>query len=49
MDIESLDAWSEAFETFFSPFAGHFQRSETRDTVQLYIRGLLADVNHQNS
>ena len=49
MDIESPDAWLETFETFFAPFSAHFQRSETRNSVRLYIRGLLADVNRKNS
>ncbi len=49
MDMESPDAWSEAFETFFEPFASHFGRSETRNSVQLYMRGLLADVKRKNS
>ena len=49
MDIENPIAWSDAFEAFFAPFSAHFQRSETRNSVQLYIRGLLADVRRKNS
>ena len=49
MDIENPDAWLEAFETFFAPFSSQFLRSETRNSVQLYIRGLLADVKRKNS
>jgi SRSO17 transposase len=49
MELENPEAWSEAFETFFTPFSSHFLRSETRNSVQLYIRGLLADVRRKNS
>jgi len=48
MEIENPSAWSESFTTFFSTFRNHFLRSETRDSVQLYMRGLLADVPRKN-
>jgi len=49
MDIEAPEAWLESFETFFASFSSHFLRSETRNSVKLYMRGLLADVNRKNS
>ena len=48
MEIETTSAWSESFATYFSPFASHFMRSETRESAQLYMRGLLADVRRKN-
>lgn len=48
MEIENPSTWSESFATFFSPFSSHFLRSETRESVQLYTRGLLADVPRKN-
>lgn len=49
MDIENPHAWSEAFERFFVPFKDRFRRSETRNSVQGYVRGLLAEVKRKNS
>ena len=48
MDFENPAAWTNAFETFFAPFAPFFQRSETRTSVQLYLRGLLGDASRKN-
>lgn len=49
MDFENPDAWLRSFEEFFEQFASTFQRSETRASVQQYIRGLLAEVKRKNS
>lgn len=49
MNMENPEAWSEGFASYFRPFAAHFQRSETRTSVQWYLRGLLADVKRKNS
>lgn len=49
MDFENPDAWSSAFEAFFEPFASLFQRSETRESIRQYMRGLLADVKRKNT
>lgn len=49
MDLENPDAWSTSLETFFGYFAQFFQRSETRENAQRYMRGLLADVKRKNS
>ena len=49
MDFESAEAWSQSYEAFFEPFASLFQRSETRASVQQYVRGLLAEVKRKNS
>lgn len=49
MDFESAAAWTKSFESFFDSFASLFQRSETRESVQQYIRGLLAEVKRKNT
>lgn len=49
MDFETPDAWATSFEEFLEPFAASFQRSETRESVRQYIRGLLADVKRKNT
>ncbi len=49
MDFENPAAWSSSFEAFFEAFASLFQRSETRESVQQYLRGLLADVKRKNT
>ena len=49
MDFESRAAWAESFEQFFEQFAALFQRSETRESVQHYLRGLLAVVKRKNT
>jgi SRSO17 transposase len=48
MDLENPAAWTNAFETFFASFAQFFQRSETRASVQLYLRGLLGNASRKN-
>lgn len=48
MDFENPTAWSNDFEKFFAAFAPVFQRSETRTSVQLYLRGLLGDALRKN-
>lgn len=49
MDFENPDAWATSFEAFFEQFATVFQRSETRQSAQQYVRGLLADVKRKNT
>jgi SRSO17 transposase len=49
MDFENTDAWSEAFEEFFSHFAHEYGRSEVRESAKKYMRGLLAEVKRKNS
>jgi len=49
MNMADPNAWSTSFDTFFAHFASFFQRSETRDSAHLYVRGLLADVQRKNS
>jgi SRSO17 transposase len=48
MDFENPAAWSDDFETFFAAFAHMFQRSETRSSVQWYVRGLLGEAARKN-
>lgn len=40
--------WEGALNQFFAPFGKWFQRSESRQTAQAYVRGLLAEVNRKN-
>jgi SRSO17 transposase len=49
MDFESPAAWAQSFEAYFEQFAPLFQRSETRQSVQHYLRGLLAEVKRKNT
>ena len=49
MDFESRTAWARSFEDYFEPFTALFQRSETRQSVQHYLRGLLAEVKRKNT
>lgn len=48
MDFTDRNTWETALTNFLAPFARHFQRSETRTSVQNYIRGLLAEVKRKN-
>ena len=49
MDLESSAAWARSFEDYFKQFRALFQRSETRQSVQCYLRGLLAEVKRKNT
>ncbi len=49
MDFENPGVWARSFEGFFDQFAPSFQRSETRESVHQYIRGLLAEVKRKNT
>lgn len=48
MDFENSGAWTASLERFFANFAPLFQRSETRHSARLYVRGLLADIGRKN-
>jgi SRSO17 transposase len=48
MELTNGKAWQEAFRAFFAPFGRFFKRSESRDSAQRYIRGLLSDVKRKN-
>jgi hypothetical protein len=48
MELTDPQAWQAAFQTFFVPFEGFFKRSESRKSAQLYIRGLLSEVQRKN-
>lgn len=48
MELTNGTAWSESFRTFFAPFGGFFKRSESRESAQRYVRGLLAEVVRKN-
>jgi SRSO17 transposase len=49
MDFESPTAWAQSFEDYVEQFSPLFQRSETRQSVQHYLRGLLAEVKRKNT
>lgn len=49
MDFESPAAWDQSLEDYFDQLASLFQRSETRQSGQHYLRGLLAEVKHKNT
>jgi SRSO17 transposase len=49
MDFEKPAAWAKSFGNFFGQFSACFQRSETRHSVQQYVRGLLAEVKRKNT
>src|SRR6266480_4067882 len=44
MDLTDGQAWAESFKRFFDSFRGYFKRSETRQSAQDYIRGLLSEI-----
>jgi SRSO17 transposase len=48
MELTDGSAWQEAFREFLGPFGRFFKRSESRESAQQYIRGLLADVQRKN-
>ena len=48
MTAEELSWWSEDFESFHGRFASLFCRSESRETVEAYLRGLLSPAERKN-
>jgi SRSO17 transposase len=49
MTMEELERWQEEFEAFHARFADLFERSESREQVKKYLRGLLAQAERKNS
>jgi SRSO17 transposase len=49
MTEEELEQWQEEFEAFHARFADLFERSESREQVKKYLRGLLAQADRKNS
>ncbi|MHB8630123.1 MAG: IS701 family transposase [Aggregatilineales bacterium] len=48
MELSKGQDWQGAFKAFFAPFGRFFKRSESRESAQRYMRGLLADVTRKN-
>ena len=48
MELTSQATIAQGYEHFHEQFATFFQRSETRQRVPQYIRGLLATVKRKN-
>lgn len=48
MDELGTGSWEEAFGHFFNTFEKRFKRSESRQTAQNYVRGLLSEVKRKN-
>lgn len=48
MELTRGSAWQAALQEFFTPFGRFFKRSESRESAQRYVRGLLADVQRKN-
>jgi SRSO17 transposase len=48
MELEDSTSWQTRLDEFLGQFASRFQRSETRESVRNYVRGLLADVQRKN-
>ena len=48
MDYNELVSQIPDIDTFLTPFAPHFGRSEVRTNATRYLRGLLADVQRKN-
>src|SRR3989304_4445440 len=48
MQLDDLDRWRDSFEAFHARFAHLFVRSESREQVAKYLRGLLALVERNN-
>ena len=44
MTTEELDEWADDFEAFHARFAGLVARSEPREQVAKYMRGLMVPV-----
>src|SRR5437764_14302484 len=49
MTQEALEQWQEDFEAFHARFADLFERSESREQVRKYLRGLLTEAQRKNS
>jgi SRSO17 transposase len=49
MKKEELEQWQDDFEAFHARFADLFERSESREQVKKYLRGLLAQAERKNS
>jgi SRSO17 transposase len=48
MDVLSAGSWDGALNRFLDPLGKWFKRSESRQTAQNYVRGLLAEVKRKN-
>ena len=48
MDYENPISWATELAEFLESFDAHFQRSETRTSIQNYMRGLLSDIPRKN-
>jgi SRSO17 transposase len=48
MTQEELDGWDEKFGAFHCRFASYFCRSESRERLPKYMRGLLSPVRRKN-
>ena len=48
MQLYDLDRWRDSFEAFHARFAHLFARSESREQVAKYLRGLFAPVERKN-
>jgi hypothetical protein len=42
MELDNPAAWKEAFDAFMAEFADCYKRAESRESSDLYVRGLLA-------
>src|SRR5947209_6985486 len=49
MTTEELEQWQDDFEAFHARFADLFERSESREQVRKYLRGLLTEAQRKNS
>ena len=49
MNLEKGSHWSKLSAAFFAPLGSYFPRSESRESAQRYLRGLLAEVKRKNS
>src|SRR5712691_4296752 len=49
MTKEELEQWQDEFEAFHARFADLFERSESREQVRKYLRGLLTEAQRKNS
>ncbi len=48
MTPQELDSWTEDFEIFHARFANVFARSEPREQVAKYMRGLMSQMDRKN-
>src|SRR3970040_142387 len=49
MDLENGFTWSSLFDEYFATVGPFLKRSESRESAQQYLRGLLAEVKRKNS